>query len=122
MKKGFSLIEMIISFTLLSLVSIFTFLIIKKAEPTYADPYEELRLLISDATNVYLNSTIGYELKEELYEKKEISLNSNLLIQEGLIEDNYFLKNLGERKDLRNIEMIISIDDEGFINYSINIY
>ena len=121
MRKGFSLIEMIISITLLSLVGIFSFFVIKKAELTYADPYEELRLLISDATNVYLNSTNGYELKEELYDMKKISLNSNLLIQEGLIEDNYFLKNLGERKDLKNIEIIISVDDEGFINYSINI-
>ena len=121
MKKAFSLIELIITVSLLSVVFIFTFLVIKKSEPTYADPYEDVRLLISDATSVYLNSNIGLEFKKNLYDNGKIIINSNSLIQEGLLEESYFLKNINQNIDLKNVEIIVLLDGEGFINYSINI-
>lgn len=119
MKKGFSLVEIIISISLLSVIFVFSMLIIKKTDTSYADPYEEIRLLISDAANIYLN--LNDDKKEKLYSNKKLVINSNELIKEGLIVDNYYLSNINETKDLQNIEIIILIDDEGLINYSINI-
>ena len=121
MKKGFSLIELIISVSLLSLVGTFAFFVIKKAEPTYADPYEDLRKTISDATNLYLNSNAGVSFKEELYNNRKLTINSDKLIQEGLLEESYFVKNINEEKKVNNIEIIIILDEEGFIKYAINI-
>jgi len=120
MKKGFSLVEVIISISLVSVVAVFALVIIKKAEPTYADPYENVRMIISDATNLFLNTNAGIDYKDELYEKKMIVINTNTLIQEGLIEENYFVENINENKNVENLEIIVTIDEEGFINYSIN--
>lgn len=120
MKKGFSLVEVIISISLVSVVALFALVIIKKAEPTYADPYESVRIIISDATNLFLNTNAGIDYKEELYNNKEIIINTNTLIQEGLIEETYFVENINENKNVENLEIIVTIDDEGFINYSIN--
>ena len=121
MKKGFSLVEIIISISLVSVVALFALVIIKKAEPTYADPYENVRTILSDATNLFLNTTAGTDYKETLYSKKELIFNTNILIQEGIIEENYFVENINENISVKNIEIIVAIDEEGFINYSINL-
>ena len=119
MKKGFSLIEIIISISLLSVIFVVSMFIIKKTNVSYADPYEEIRIMISDATNIYLN--LNNDKKDLLYKDKKLIINSNELIQEGLIEDKYYLKSIRETKVLQNIEIIILIDEEGLLNYSINI-
>lgn len=121
MKKGFSLAEIIISISLVSVVALFALVIIKKAEPTYADPYENIRTILSDATNLFLNTTAGTDYREILYSKKELIFNTDILIKEGLIEESYFVENINENKSVKNIEIIVAIDDEGFLNYSINL-
>lgn len=121
MKKGFSLVEVIISISLVSLVALFALVIIKKAEPTYADPYENIRTILSDATNLFLNTTAGTDYRETLYSKKELIFSTNILIQEGIIEESYFVENINEKKSVKNIDIIVVIDDEGFLNYSINL-
>jgi len=121
MKKGFSLVEIIISISLVSAVALFALVIIKKAEPTYADPYENIRTILSDATNLFLNTTAGTDYRETLYSEKELMLNTNILIQAGLIEESYFVENTNENKSVKNIEIVITLDDEGLQNYSINI-
>ncbi len=121
MKKGFSLGEIIISISLLSVVFVFTMFIIKKSEPTYADPYESIRSVISDATNVFLNSNIGNYYKNELYKNGEILISTNELISEGLLEESYFVGNINEEKEVKDIDIIVSLGDEGFMNYTINI-
>lgn len=121
MKKGFSLVEIIISISLVSAVALFALVIIKKAEPTYADPYENIRTILSDATNLFLNTTAGIDYRETLYSEKELMFNTNILIQAGLIEESYFVENTNENKSVKNIEIVITLDDEGLQNYSINI-
>ena len=121
MKKGFSLIELIISIGIISIISGLTFFALKGTNISYADPYENIRLIISDATRIFLNSNVGIDYKNELHMKKEIIINTNFLINEGLIEESYYIENIGEVKNIENCEIIVSIDEEGFINYSINI-
>jgi len=120
MKRGFSLVETIISISLVSVVALFALVIIKKTEPTYADPYENIRIILSDATNLFLNTTAGIDYREKLYLEKKVVLNTNILIQEGLIEESYFVDNINENKNVENIEIIVLIDEEGLQNYSIN--
>ena len=121
MKKGFSLVEVIISISLVSVVALSALVIIKKAEPSYADPYENIRTILSDATNLFLNTTAGTDYRETLYLEKELIFSTNILIQEGLIEESYFVENTNENKNVKNIDIIVVIDDEGFLNYSINL-
>ena len=121
MKKGFSLIEMIISIGIITLLSSLTFFAIKNTKPTYADPYENIREIISNATNLFLNSNSGIDYKNKLYLNKIVEINSNILISEGILEESYFVENLGKEKNVENIEIIIILDEEGFLSYSINI-
>ena len=121
MKKGFSLIELIISVGIISIVSVLTFFAFRTTKTSYADPYENIRVIISDATNVFLNSNTGGYYKNELYLNKEVTINTDFLISEGLIEESYYIENLCEEKNINNIEIIVSLDEEGYMNYSINI-
>lgn len=121
MKKGFSLVEMIVSVGLISVVFVFSFLIFKTPNTSYADPYQDLRKTISDATNLFLNLNEGLNYKNELYENGYVSLNTNLLINEGLLEEVYYVENINDNKNVENISINLSLDSEGFINYTINI-
>lgn len=121
MKEGFSLVELIISIGLISVITLFAVVSIKKINPTYADPYEDMRSHIANATNLYLNTNSGLDYKTKLYSDKSVSINSNYLIEEGLLEENYFVENINENKNTENLTIIITLDEEGFMNYSINI-
>ena len=121
MKKGFSLVEIIISISLISIIGILGLVVLKKAEPTYADPYENIRKIIGDASNVFLNSNRGIDYKEKLYKNKTVIINTNDLIKEGLLAESYFIDNINENKNVTNLEIVVLLDEEGFINYSINI-
>ena len=120
MQKGFSLIELIISIGLISIIFLFSFTVIRGVNTTYADPYEELRSLIADAAYLYLN-TNGNNYRDKLYENGSVTLNSNMLIEEGLLENEYYVSNIKENKNVENFTIIVTLDREGFINYSINI-
>lgn len=119
MKKGFSLVELIISVGLISLVLVFSLFVVKTTDTSYADPYEELRKTISDATYLFLNLNKGEDYKNELYENNYVSINTNLLIAEGLLEEVYYVENINDNKNLKNIPINITLDSEGLINYLI---
>lgn len=119
MKKGFSLVEIIVSLSLLSVIFLFALVIIKKSDITYADPYENLRKDVSLATELYFN-TNGISKKEELYQNGKVIINSNVLIENGFLDENYYVENTKESKDLQNIDISVSLDDEGFMNFEIN--
>lgn len=120
MKKGFSLVEIIISLSLISVVFLFAIVIIKKSDITYADPYESLRKDLSLATELYFN-TSGISKKDELYQNGEVIINSNVLIENGFLDENYYVENTKESKNLQNIDIIVSLDEEGFMNFEINL-
>ena len=121
MKKGFSLVELIVSVGLISIIFTFSFIAIKNTNTTYADPYEDLRIIISDATNLFLNTNAGIDYKNKLYEKGSVNLNSSILINEGLLIEEYYVKNIKDNISVENLEIIVTLDNEGFLNYSINI-
>lgn len=120
MKKGFSIIELIISLSLVSVISLFVLFIVRNASTTYADPYENVRLIISDAIKVYLN-TDGIEDKNRLNNSGSIVINTNSLIEIGLLEENCYVENTKENKNLQNIDVIVTIDDDGFIQIKANL-
>lgn len=120
MKKGFSIIELIISLSLVSVISLFVLIIVRNASTTYADPYENVRLIISDAIKVYLN-TDGIEEKNRLNNSGSIVINTNSLIETGLLEENCYVKNTKENKNLQNIDVIVTIDADGFIQIEANL-
>lgn len=120
MKKGFTLVELIISISLIVGVGALVLVLFNNIKPTYADSYENLRNVIADATNVYLN-TVGSSDKEKLNKDKYITLNSNVLIENGLLPESYFVENLGENIDVYNIEINVYQMEDGLLNYSINI-
>ena len=121
MKRGFSLIELIISISLISVVFVFSFVAIKNIDTTYVDPYEEIRTIISDATNLYLNTNVGIDVKNKLYKDGIVTINTNALISEGLLNEEYFVNNTNENLNVENLVINVSLDSEGFLNYTINI-
>lgn len=120
MKKGFTIVELIISLSLVSVISLFVLFIVKNASTTYADPYENVRLVISDAIKVYLN-TDGVAEKNKLYEQGNIVINTNILIQEGLLDETCYVENIKENKSLQNIDISVSLDSEGFMIFDVNL-
>ena len=121
MKKAFTLIELIISISLISLISTLGMFALKKSDVSYADPYLDVRSYIIDATNVFLSTNAGIDYKNELNNKKQITIKSNILITEGLIDENYYVKTINEEKNLKDIDIIITLDEDGFTNYTLNI-
>lgn len=120
MKKGFTLVELIVSIALITIIS-FSVLFLRKLEPTYADPYENIRQIVADASSIFLNLNVGYDYKKELETNHYLEINTDLLIEEGLLEETYYVDNLNENLDMKNIVIIISKDEEGFLDYAINI-
>lgn len=120
MKKGFTLVELIISISLITIISLSSIMIFRNVKTSYADPYESLRKTIADATLIYLN-TVDTELKEELDLNNEVFLNTNLLINEGLLQDKYYVENINKNVLITDIEVRVFKDKEGFVNYNIDI-
>ena len=121
MKKGYTLVEVIISISLVAVISTLTLVLFKNIKPTYADVYESLRQTIADSTKVYLNINAGSELKNRLMNEGSVELNTNDLIGEGLLDESYYVTALDEDVDVKNIPINVSIDDEGLFVYDINL-
>lgn len=120
MKKGFTLVELIICISLITIISLSSIMIFRNVKTSYADPYESLRKTIADATSVYMN-TIDTELKEELDLNNEVFLSTNLLINEGLLQEKYYVENINKNILVSDVRIRVFKDEEGFINYNIDI-
>ena len=120
-KKGFTISELITVIALLSIVMVITIPRINSSiKESRADQLEEVRKMVANATEVYLDTKCGMDAYNNLIENNEIIIYLNSMSECGLIEskiynpiaDNYF--------DINNEYIIVRIDEVGFKDYELS--
>lgn len=120
-KKGFTISELITVIALLSIVMVVTIPRINSSiKESRADQLEEVRKMVANATEVYLDTKCGMDAYNNLIENNEIIIYLNSMSECGLIEskiynpiaDNYF--------DINNEYIIVRIDEVGFKDYELS--
>ena len=120
-KKGFTISELVTVIALLSIVMVVTIPKINSSiKESRADQLEEVREMVSNAVDVYLNTKCGSGAYNKLMNNNEIKIYLNSISDCGLIEskiynpvaDNYF--------DINNEYIIVKIDEVGFKDYELS--
>ena len=120
-KNGFTVSELITVIALLSIVMVIAIPKINSSiKESRADQLEEVREMVANATEVYLNTKCGSDAYNKLIENNEITIYLNSISNCGLIDskiynpvaDNYF--------DINNEYVIVKIDEVGFKDYELS--
>lgn len=120
-KKGFTLIELITTISLLSIIGIVLFPKISQAFKTSkADQLESVREEVASATEVYLNSSCGSSTYNMLISDDNVRIYLNSISDCGLIDSKIYNPVSGEYFDIDSEYIDVSIDEVGMIDYNLS--
>jgi len=85
-----------------------------------ADQLEEVRQMVVDATDVYLNNTCGRDVYNNLIKTEEVKIYLNVISECGLIEDKIYNPVSGDNFIIDNEYIVARIDEVGMIEYELS--
>jgi len=119
--KGFTLIELL---TVISILSIAMVVMMPKINTAFkeskADQLEEVRVMVTDSANVYLNNYCGRDTYNLLIKKEEVKIYLNVISECGLLDEAIYNPMNGEYFDIDNEFVIAKIDEVGMIDYELS--
>lgn len=120
-KNGFTLTELITIIALLSIVMVVAIPKINTSiKESRADQLEEVREMVVNATEVYLNTKCGSNNYDKLIENDSIKIYLNSISDCGLIESNIYNPVADNYFDINNEYVIVKIDEVGMIDYELS--
>ena len=120
-KNGFTLMELISVIALMSLLFVIMAPKINDAfKESKADQLEEVRQMVADATEIYLNSTCGRDVYNNLIKTEEVKIYLNVISECGLIKDKIYNPVSGDNFIIDNEYIIVKIDEVGMIEYELS--
>ena len=120
-RKGFTLIELLTVIAILSLILVISLPRINAAfKESRADQLLEVREMVADATDIYLNNRCGRDTYNRLIKNNEVLIYLNVLSNCGVIEDKIYNPMTEEYFDIDNEYIIARIDEVGMIDYELS--
>jgi len=120
-KNGFTLMELI---SVIALMSLLFVIMAPKINDVFkesrADQLEEVRQMVVDATDVYLNNTCGRDVYNNLIKTEEVKIYLNVISECGLIEDKIYNPVSGDNFIIDNEYIVARIDEVGMIEYELS--
>jgi len=120
-KRGFTLIELLTVVAILSLLFVIAIPKINTAfKESKADQLQEIREMVAEATDVFLNYDCGKNTYDALKDNKEIKIYLNVMSDCGVIEEKIYNPVSGEYFNIDNEYIIVKLDEVGMINYELS--